>query len=180
MAKDTIEVERVIPWSGRWSKGVWGRGYPRLKPTLSSLPWCTPHRHPSALHLSSEPSPQSTLHDLSTLPGEPGRKVESVAKFIHFCSSSQSDQTPIISVIIPICGLDFPVCCWCTHGYPLILGLFFFFLTTLSLSNGYSVCTLPKLPFPKTLWKMKLSTLTRVRCVIRDWGRGLDPSHSLP
>lgn len=30
------------------------------------------------------------------------------------------------------------------------------------------LCTFPKLPFPKTLWKMKLSTLMRVRWVIRD------------
>lgn len=61
----------TAPWSGLWSRGAWGRGFPRLTPTPSSPPLCTPRHHPLAPRPSSAPSLQRTRHGPSARPAVP-------------------------------------------------------------------------------------------------------------
>ena len=65
-----------LPSSGRCSKGVWGKGFPRLKRGPSSPPWCTPRHRPSAPRLSSEPSPRRTARFSSARLKTPGNAAE--------------------------------------------------------------------------------------------------------
>lgn len=50
----------VLPWSGRCSKGVWGKDSPRPKRGPSAPPWCTRRHRPSAPRPFLEPSRQRT------------------------------------------------------------------------------------------------------------------------
>lgn len=72
-----------LPWSGRCSKGAWGRDFPRLETGPSSPPWCTPHHHPSEPRPFLEPSAQKTARFFSAPLKTPGNGKKSWKTAAH-------------------------------------------------------------------------------------------------